>query len=85
MGTTWGPTGLDVYAERGACGSEGPPVRVQIPLRGDRAVPGDLLHVAARIIRSGRRIWLRLPESWPWVTELTLAFTRLAALPRPGT
>jgi hypothetical protein len=43
-----------------------------------------LLHVAARITRSGRRTRLRLPENWPWATHLTLAFTRLAALPRPG-
>jgi len=44
-----------------------------------------LLHVAARIIRSGRRTWLRIAEKWPWARELATAFTRLQALPRPAT
>jgi hypothetical protein len=44
-----------------------------------------LLHVAARITRSGRRSWLRLPQNWPWATPLAAAFAELAALPRPVT
>ncbi|GIH20676.1 hypothetical protein Raf01_88480 [Rugosimonospora africana] len=44
-----------------------------------------LLHVAARVTRTGRRIWLRIAENWPWSTQLVAAFTRLAALPRPIT
>ena len=40
-----------------------------------------LLHVAARIVRSGRRTLLRLPRSWPWAEALRLAFERLRALP----
>ena len=44
-----------------------------------------LLHVAARITRSGRRTWLRIAERWPWATDLVQAFDRLAALPRPIT
>jgi hypothetical protein len=44
-----------------------------------------LLHVAAKIVRSGRRTWLRIAEGWPWTQALTTAFTRLAALPRPVT
>jgi Transposase DDE domain group 1 len=44
-----------------------------------------LLHVAARITRSGRRSWLRLPENWPWAIQLADAFAQLAALPRPVT
>jgi Transposase DDE domain group 1 len=44
-----------------------------------------LLHAAARITRSGRRIRLRIAESWPWATDLVDAFTRLVALPRPMT
>lgn len=44
-----------------------------------------LLHVAARITRSGRRTRLRIAENWPWATDLVNAFTRLAALPRPVT
>jgi hypothetical protein len=44
-----------------------------------------LLHVAARIIHSGRRTWLRIAEDWPWTQALTTAFARLADLPRPLT
>jgi hypothetical protein len=44
-----------------------------------------LLHVAARITRSGRRTWVRIAECWPWATDLVTAFTRLAALPRSQT
>lgn len=44
-----------------------------------------LLHVAARITRGARRTQLRIAEHWPWADELTAAFTRLAALPRPIT
>ncbi|WP_034263549.1 IS1380 family transposase [Actinospica robiniae] len=44
-----------------------------------------LLHVAARITRSARRTRLRIAEHWPWAKQLTEAFDRLAALPRPCT
>jgi thioesterase domain-containing protein len=44
-----------------------------------------LLHAAARITRAARRIHLRIAETWPWRHELTDAFARLAALPRPAT
>jgi hypothetical protein len=40
-----------------------------------------LLHVAGRIVRSGRRVTLRLPRGWPWAKELVAAFGRLRALP----
>ena len=42
-----------------------------------------LLHVAARLTR-GRRLRLRIPATWPWRNDLTTAFHRLAALPRPA-
>ena len=42
-----------------------------------------LLHVAARLTRSGRRAILHLPRSWPWQAALIAAFTRLRALPAP--
>jgi len=42
-----------------------------------------LFHVAGRIARSGRRITLRLPRSWPWAKALEAAFARLRALPPP--
>lgn len=44
-----------------------------------------LLHVAARITRSGRRVQLHLPAGWPWARELVAAFARLRALPAPAT
>jgi Transposase DDE domain group 1 len=40
-----------------------------------------LLHVAGRLVRSGRRLALRLPRSWPWAEALAVAFARLRALP----
>ncbi|MFG3410471.1 transposase, partial [Streptomyces sp. NPDC048142] len=43
-----------------------------------------LLHVAARITRGGRRLHLRISATWPWRHELTAAFHRLTALPRPA-
>jgi hypothetical protein len=44
-----------------------------------------LLHAAARLTRGGRRLHLRIAATWPWRHDLTTAFTRLAALPRPAT
>ena len=41
-----------------------------------------VLHTAARIARSARRVTLRLSRRWPWSVELSLAFRRLrVALP----
>ena len=37
--------------------------------------------VAGRLASSGRRLRLRLAESWPWAGELTAAAARLQALP----
>jgi hypothetical protein len=42
-----------------------------------------LLHVAARITRGQRRLWLRIQRSWPWAHDLAAAFSRLTALPVP--
>lgn len=42
-----------------------------------------LLHVAARITRTARRIRLAIAADWPWTDALTSAFSTLAALPRP--
>jgi Transposase DDE domain group 1 len=40
-----------------------------------------LFHVAARLTRTGRRVILHLPRSWPWRHALRGAFHRLRALP----
>jgi hypothetical protein len=43
-----------------------------------------LLHVAARLTRGQRRLWLRIDQHWPWAHQLAAAFARLAALPTPA-
>ena len=60
------------------------------------ALPGDLatlepkllryrmLHVPAQLSRGGRRRYLRLPRTWPWVAQIVAAFTTINALPAPG-
>ena len=40
-----------------------------------------LLHVAGRVARSGRRVFLRLQRSWRWASLLAGAFRRLRSLP----
>lgn len=39
-----------------------------------------VLHVAGRLIVSGRRHWLRLPRGWPWRDLITSGHSRLRAL-----
>ena len=39
-----------------------------------------ILHIAARIIRSARRVELRLPLNWPWSRQLLRGYARLDAL-----
>ena len=39
-----------------------------------------LLHAAGMIVRSGRRVRLRLAAGWPWSDELVAAFERVHAL-----
>lgn len=55
-------------------------LRYRLPATGYR-----LPHAAARITRAARRIHLRIAATWPWRHELTTAFARLTALPRPAT
>jgi hypothetical protein len=38
------------------------------------------LHVAGRLVRTGRRTFLRLDAAWPWADQLAKAFERLAGL-----
>jgi hypothetical protein len=40
-----------------------------------------LLHVACRVARSGRRVFLRLQRSWRWASLLAATFRRLRSLP----
>jgi hypothetical protein len=41
----------------------------------------QVLHVAGRLVRSGRRTTLRLDARWPWAQELAAALTSLRTLP----
>jgi hypothetical protein len=43
-----------------------------------------LLHMAARITRGQRKVFLRLAEHWPWALALAKAFTRLRLIPLPA-
>ncbi len=42
-----------------------------------------LLHVAARLVRGGRRLRLKIDRTWRWAAALALAFHRLQPLPVP--
>jgi hypothetical protein len=42
-----------------------------------------LLHTAARIIRRGRRTFVKIAAGWPWADDLAAAFTRLAGIRQP--
>jgi len=44
-----------------------------------------LLHVATRIARGQRRLFVRIDSAWPWREQLATAFARLHALPQPVT
>jgi Transposase DDE domain group 1 len=53
----------------------------ELALAEPKRVRQRLLHVAGRLVRSGRRVALRLPQGWPWAEALVAAFARLRALP----
>ena len=42
-----------------------------------------MLHIPARIARSGRRRRLRLPGHWPWAAAIVEAFRRIMIIPGP--
>jgi hypothetical protein len=42
-----------------------------------------LLHVAGRLSFHARKATLQIQAGWPWVSDLTIAFQRLRALPAP--
>ena len=55
-------------------------LRGELALAEPKRIRQRLLHVAGRIVRSGRRTILRLPRSWPWAGALATAFARLRSL-----
>jgi hypothetical protein len=50
-----------------------------------KALRYRLLHVAARLVRGGRKLRLKIDGNWRWARALTAAFRRLPALPTPAT
>jgi hypothetical protein len=40
-----------------------------------------IYNVTGRLVRTGRRLVLRLPRRWPWAGQITAALERLRALP----
>jgi hypothetical protein len=48
-----------------------------------KALRYRLLHVAARITRGQRKLFVRIADHWPWRTDLAAAFARLTTLPQP--
>ncbi len=45
----------------------------------------QLFSVPGRVVRSGRRLWLRLPRRWPWATLFEAILARLQTLRLPAT
>lgn len=45
-----------------------------------KALRYRLLHAAARLVRRGRQVLLRLPAHWPWAVELAGAYRRVGLL-----
>ena len=48
-----------------------------------KALRFRMLHVPARLTRSGRRRHLRLPRHWPWAGQILEAFHRIMIIPAP--
>ena len=46
-----------------------------------KALRYRFLHIPARLTRGARRRHLRLPQTWPWVTEAVATFTNVMAIP----
>ncbi len=53
----------------------------ELALAEPKRIRQRLLHVAGKLVRSARRLTLRLPRTWPWADALTAAFAKLRALP----
>jgi hypothetical protein len=50
-----------------------------------KALRYRLLHLAARLVRGGRRVRLKIDRTWRWAHVLAQAFARLHTLPLPAT
>ena len=46
-----------------------------------KALRYRFLHIPARLTRGARRRHLRLPQTWPWVTDALTTFDNVMAIP----
>ena len=67
----------DLLAWAQACCLAGPLARAE-----PKRLRYALWHCPGRLVRTGRRWWLRLDRRWVWASLLAAAFQRLHALPR---
>ncbi|MCT2108171.1 transposase, partial [Dietzia cinnamea] len=49
-----------------------------------KALRYRFLHVAARLVHSGRRRRVKIPETWPWAAAIVAVFNTIAAIPKPA-
>lgn len=54
---------------------------LQTPTVMTKKIRRRIYNVTGRLIRTGRRLVLRLPRRWPWAQQITQALERLRALP----
>jgi hypothetical protein len=54
---------------------------LQIPTVMTKKIRRRIYGVPGRLVRTGRRLHLRLPRRWPWAGQLIAALERLRALP----
>lgn len=54
---------------------------LQIPPVMTKKIRRRIYNVTGRLIRTGRRLVLRLPHRWPWAGQIAAALERLRALP----
>lgn len=56
-------------------------VLLQTPTVMTKKIRRRIYNVTGRLVRTGRRLVLRLPRRWPWAGLITAALERLRALP----
>ena len=49
-----------------------------------KALRYRLLHAPARLVHTGRRRQLRIPDTWPWAAAIIATFANIAAIPPPA-
>jgi hypothetical protein len=59
----------------------GGPDGLQTPTVMTKKIRRRIYNVTGRLVRTGRRLVLRLPRRWPWAGLITAALERLRALP----